>query len=203
MDKTVNVIAQFIPIVIIFLLLSFSKPFTVFSHSVLGKVFAMLIIVFYTYLDKVLGLFICAIVLLYYQSDFFENMLNIDDILDDMHDYDTAGPESIDSIDDGIYLNNNNQRRRERMTVSKIGAIDKFREDNCTRDGSYGKDGRNASDGKLMYKDMKVRSDYAEHVFPELEFKNGPCNPCNKSCDISIIESKLKTEIKMIPISSK
>jgi hypothetical protein len=199
MDKTVNVIAQFIPIVIIFLLLSFSKPFTVFSHSVLGKVFAMLIIVFYTYLDKVLGLFICAIVLLYYQSDFFENMLNIDDVLDDMHDYDTVGPESIDSIDDGMYLNNH-QRRRERMTVSKIGAIDKFREDNCIR---VQMQGGNQGCGKLMYKDMKVRSDYAEHVFPELEFKNGPCNPCNKSCDISIIESKLKTEIEMIPISSK
>lgn len=199
MDKTVNVIAQFIPIVIIFLLLSFSKPFTVFSHSVLGKVFAMLIIVFYTYLDKVLGLFICAIVLLYYQSDFFENMLNIDDVLDDMHDYDTAGPESIDSIDDGMYLNNH-QRRRERMTVSKIGGIDKFREDNCIR---VQMQGGNQGCGKLMYKDMKVRSDYAEHVFPELEFKNGPCNPCNKSCDISIIESKLKTEIEMIPISSK
>lgn len=196
MDKTVNVIAQFIPIIIIFLLLSFSKPFTVFSHSVIGKMFALFIIVFYTYLDKVLGLFICAIVLLYYQSDFFENMLNIDDVLDDMHNYDTAGAESIDAIDDGLYLNNNNQRRRERMTVSEISAIDKFREDNCTRDGRDGQ-------GKLMYKDMKVRSDYAEHVFPELEFKNGPCNPCNKSCDISIIESKLKTEIEMIPISSK
>lgn len=198
MDKTVNIIAQFIPIIIIFLMLSFSKPFTVFSHSVLGKILALFIIVFYTYLDNVLGLFICAIILLYYQSDFFENMLNIDDVLDDIHNYDTAGAESIDAIDDGLYLNNNNnnQRRRERMTVKEGNAIDKFREDNCTRNGSYGRN-------ELVYKDMKVRSDYAEHVFPELEFKNGPCNPCNKSCDVSIIESKIKTEIEMIPISSK
>jgi hypothetical protein len=35
-----------------------------------------------------------------------------------------------------------------------------------------------------------------------LEFKNGQCNPCNKSCEFSIIESKIQTETAMIPIST-
>lgn len=200
MNKIVSLFAQFIPITLVFLLLSFSKSFAVFSYSILGKILALGIIVFYTYLDTILGLFVCAIVVLYYQSDFFENMLNIDDVLEDIQEYDSA-PSNIDSVDDGVYLNQpyKNSRRRERMTLKTVQSdlIDKFRKDNCS---SVSKNGKLGS--VLKYKDMTVKSDYAEHVFPELEFKNGPCNPCNKSCGFSIIESKITTEAKMIPIST-
>jgi len=191
MNKIVSLFAQFIPITFVFLILSFSKSFAVFSYSILGKILALGIIVFYTYLDTILGLFVCAIVVLYYQSDFFENMLNIDEVLEDIQEYDSA-PSNIDSIDDGVYLNQNykNSRRRERMTTES-SLVDKFREERCGKNGSV-----------LKYKDMTVKSDYAEHLFPELEFKNGQCNPCNKSCGFSIIESKIQTETAMIPIST-
>jgi hypothetical protein len=124
-------------------------------------------------------------------------MLNLDDVLEDIQEYDSA-PSNIDAIDDGVYLSNNIKRgrRREHMSLQS-DLIDKFREDNCS---SVIKNGKLGS--VLKYKDMTVRPDYAEHVFTELEFKNGPCNPCNKSCGLSIIESKIKTETAMIPIST-
>lgn len=204
----VPIIAQFVPILLLFLLLSFSKPFTAFSFSILGKLFAVLVIVFYTYLDKYLGLFVCAIVVLFYQSDYLENMLNIDDILDDIEKYDSSNNGPNELPDDGLYLNNNTvkkQRRRlERMT-NQDGVKQEFRERNCKKNeknGRYGRNGKNGATGQLIYKDMSVKSEYAEHVFPELEFIDEPCNPCNDSCKFSIIESKLSTELSMIPIST-
>uniref|UniRef100_A0A6C0JI54 Uncharacterized protein n=1 Tax=viral metagenome TaxID=1070528 RepID=A0A6C0JI54_9ZZZZ len=208
----VPIATQFVPIILIFLLLSFSKSFAIFSFSILGKLLAVLVIIFYTYFDKYLGLFVCAIVLLYYQSDYLENMLNIDDILDDMDKYDLSNESSNDLSndlpDDGMYLNNNNnnnkkKKKRERM-INQDGVKQEFRERNCKIKGSYKKMGSNAltKGGKLIYKDMTIKSEYAEHIFPELEFIDEPCNPCNESCKFSIIESKLNTEILMIPVST-
>jgi hypothetical protein len=142
-------------------------------------------------------------------------MLNIDDILDDMDKYDLSNESSNDLSndlsDDGMYLNNNNnnnnnkkkKKKWERM-MNRDGAKQEFRERNCTRNGSYQKMGSNGltKGGKLIYKDMTIKSEYAEHIFPELEFIDEPCNPCNESCKFSIIESKLNTEILMIPVST-
>jgi hypothetical protein len=50
---------------------------------------------------------------------------------------------------------------------------------------------------------MEVKNDMAEHIFSELKFKNGTCNPCSKTCDFSIIESRIKTEDELKPINTK
>src|SRR5210317_1032690 len=78
MNSMKNTVAQFIPIIIIFLLMSQYKGCVEFSHTILGKILAALVILFYTNIDKVLGLFVCALVILYYQMTCVENMLNIE-----------------------------------------------------------------------------------------------------------------------------
>ena len=74
--------AQFIPIIVIITLLSYSKEFINMSNTILGKIFAICIVLFYTSLDKYMGLVLCLLVIVYYQSDFVENMLNTDDMMD-------------------------------------------------------------------------------------------------------------------------
>ena len=80
--KNTNIIIQFIPIVIIFTLLKFSKDFVDFSFTILGKLLAILTIIFYSCFDIIVGLCVCGLVILYYQSDYVENMLNIGDVSD-------------------------------------------------------------------------------------------------------------------------
>jgi hypothetical protein len=48
-----------------------------------------------------------------------------------------------------------------------------------------------------MNKDVNVKYEMTEHVFPEVRFRRGFCNPCLKDCDFSIIEQKLATEDKI------
>ena len=43
-----NIVAQFIPIIIIFLFLSKNKEFIAFSKTILGKIISIGLIIFYT-----------------------------------------------------------------------------------------------------------------------------------------------------------
>jgi hypothetical protein len=208
--KNTEIIIQFIPIIIIFTLLKFSKDFVNFSFTILGKLLAILIIVFYSAIDIMVGLCVCGLVILYYQSDYVENMLNISDLVE--IDYDIGIPSlemDNDILDDGMYLvpmaaaNDNKKTRQikgkqtcknncEGMTDSanyKPDLIEQFKNENCVG-------------GELKYKDMTVKKDMAEHVFSELAFDNRPCNACSNTCKYSIIEGKIKTEEKMTPIST-
>jgi hypothetical protein len=43
---------------------------------------------------------------------------------------------------------------------------------------------------ELLYKGKEVKNDMVEHVFPEINFKNNICNPCDKKCNITIVEQE-------------
>jgi hypothetical protein len=54
-----------------------------------------------------------------------------------------------------------------------------------------------------MYKDFPVKSEMADHVFPEIQFNTkSRCNPCDTTCDYSIVEAKIDTETELCPRSS-
>ncbi len=107
MTKTIS---QFIPILLIFFLSSYFTSFIQFSNTIFGKLLAVTIIIFYTYIDKITGLFVCSLVILFYQLHFVETMDSIDeyapiDINDHLVD-DIIDPETnaVNIIDDEIYL---------------------------------------------------------------------------------------------------
>ena len=77
-------ILQFIPIIILFLLLSYPEQFVLFSNLSFGRLIVVLIIIFYSSLDKYLGLFVCGLVILFYQSDYVENMRVISENFTDL-----------------------------------------------------------------------------------------------------------------------
>jgi hypothetical protein len=58
--------------------------------------------------------------------------------------------------------------------------------------------------GVLMYKDLPVKSEMADHIYSEIKFNTKQkCNPCDRTCDYNIVEAKLKTEQELIPKTSK
>lgn len=199
-------IAQFIPILLIFFLFSFIKPFIEFSNTIAGKLIAITIIVFYTYLDKILGLFVCSLVILFYHMNMREGMEGIDDInINDHLISETVDPEtnSVNIIDSEIYLDKDKIDKKYPKGISayrfteyddaehESGNVlkEEFRKENCK--------GR-----ELMYKNNKVNNEMAEFVFPELKMGEHKCNACDKGCRFSIIESKLSVEKELTPKSS-
>lgn len=59
-----------------------------------------------------------------------------------------------------------------------------FREENC-------------KNGQLEFKGQNVKNENAPHIFPELEFLNKPCNPCEKTCGVSI-ETRMTAEEELV-----
>ena len=192
MNSIQNTIAQFVPIIIVYLLLSRYLGCVWFSHSILGKIMASILILFYTSIDKALGLFVCALIILFYQLDSVENMLNAEgfdpEITDEYTEINkkkspcnSCGDTkesyvNIEETDGVVRLNNHSQNE--------------FREQHCIN-------------GLLKHKDMNVKSEMTEHVYPELKFKNEYCNACSSTCNFSIIESKLLDEDKLLSKFSK
>jgi len=91
-------------------------------------------------------------------------------------------------------LGSSNSSARDRApdradTKAELMAI--FRKDHCVN-------------GTLQHKGIDVRPDMAEHVFREFKPANewSRCNPCDETCTFSIIEEKLNTETKMLPVDS-
>jgi hypothetical protein len=201
MNRIKNTIAQFIPILAIFIILSQYQLCVEFSHTILGKIVIASLVLFYTSIDKVLGLFVCALVILFYQMDCVENMLNIEP-------FDTIEKEEIEEEFDPEYVKIKpakscgcagavkdietfeNYEHDEEQVIQDVKVQDEFRREHCKK-------------GMLTHKDMNVKNEMAQHVYPELQFKKEYCNACSPTCQFSIIESKLKTEIKLLPQSSK
>jgi len=49
---------------------------------------------------------------------------------------------------------------------------------------------KNCTDNTLKYKGHKVKNEMVEHVFPEINFRGAPCNPCDDNCKYDLIEQE-------------
>ena len=206
-------IAQFIPIIIIVLILWCSDIFVNFSHSILGKILALLIIIFYTSINKILGLVICLLIIVYYQSDFVQNLLNTDENMENIIAIDNKfklydnyeQPETDNDFSEDVEKPVNKSEKVQNIIswledVYTLGDNKKDLEINKVQD-TFRKE--NCKDNQLMHKNMPVKPEMTEHVFNTVEFKGQQCNVCDVDCDFSIIENRLKKEKELFSKFSK
>ena len=213
-------VAQFIPIIVIITLLSYSKEFVNMSNTILGKIFAICIVLFYTSLDKYMGLVLCLLVIVYYQSDFVESMLNTDDVMDKLFEnFEASKKEALSNPTQGDKQIQDGDKKKSQLqenmsSLSDVYAADTKKEQdethNQVEDEESGKEGmtnrkegmttvskfrkENCKGNKLLNKGSEVKPDMVKHIFPNVEFTDHTCNVCDESCNFSIIENRLKTE---------
>lgn len=213
-------VAQFIPIIVIITLLSYSKEFVNMSNTILGKIFAICIVLFYTSLDKYMGLVLCLLVIVYYQSDFVESMLNTDDVMDKLFEnFEASKKEALSNPTQGDKQIQDGDKKKSQLqenmsSLSDVYAADTKKEQDETNnkvdDEEPGKEGmtnrkegmttvsnfrkENCKGNKLLSKGSEVKPDMVKHIFPNVEFTDHTCNVCDESCNFSIIENRLKTE---------
>jgi hypothetical protein len=207
-------VAQFIPIIVIITLLSYSNEFVNMSNTILGKIFAICIVLFYTSLDKYMGLVLCLLVIVYYQSDFVENMLNTDDTMDKLFEnFESSKKEELSNPTQGDKQIQDGDKKQSQLqenmsSLSDVYAADTQNdpdkdEEPDTEGMTKQKEGmttvsdfrkQNCKGKKLLSKGSEVKPDMVKHIFPNVEFTNHTCNVCDDSCNFSIIENRLKTE---------
>ena len=176
-------IAEVIPIILILLFILYTKSMVEISYTVLGKLLAICLIVGYTIYDVLYGLVMCMMVILYYQLDYVENMQSIDPFTNKT---DTNKPNTNndatrvigdDIISHGVDITD--------MNVEGMTTYYDFQNKYC-------------QNNQLHYKEFLIRNDEAEHVFPEIQFKNGVCNPCDPNCQISFVKQKIDIETQLV-----
>jgi hypothetical protein len=136
-----EMIRNFIPIIIITLIVLYPEEIIKFTSTVLGKLVAILISLCLMYFIDIKYSIIAIIVILYY-----------------------ASLGKTEGFSDAKQL---------------------FREQNC-------------KNGVLTHKNLPVKTEMAQYVFPELNFERNPCDPCSETCDFDILEEKLKNEEQLI-----
>ncbi len=207
--KDDSVVMQFIPIILVLIYVSYKTWFVDASHTILGKVVAIMMILYYTSIDYVYGTLCCVVIIAFYQIHEREGFdpestaegtpsvegMSLDDGIPSMEGTPTMEPKPIGKAKP-------KEGDVKPLTVGsplsvKPNTIDAF---NTARDTFIQEKCKN---GVLMYKDFPVKSEMADHVFPEIKFTNkSRCNPCDTTCDYSIVEAKIDTETELCPRSS-
>jgi hypothetical protein len=72
-------ITFFLTVLLLFLYLNQYDLIVEYSDTILGRLLIVFIIILYTLTDKLIGLFMCVLIILFLQSNFIENMLNLNE----------------------------------------------------------------------------------------------------------------------------
>lgn len=180
------ILMQFIPILLILIYSSHRYTFSSLSHSVLGKFFAVMLILYYTRMHFLYGTIACFVVIIYY-------------MLTEVEGFSEETPSSLEKApateapapDDKLLV-------ADKPETTSIITIDEF---NKAKDEFIKEKCKN---GVLMYKDLPVKSEMADHIYSEIKFnKSVKCNPCDRTCDYNIVEAKLKTQEALTPKLSR
>jgi hypothetical protein len=205
-------IVEWVTIIAIFLFVCFPYEMIELSETGLGKLFFASMIIYYSMVDPVYGIIVCCIVIVYYQLDLYRSIIAIhrDTLLSEnmtvMQETLPMEPsptnktvESFTPGESSIYSYTpisepKNYFETELLRGSrKKELLDNFRREHCD------------DKKRLKYKGAIIRPEMAEHVFREIQFadNSSKCNPCEESCEFSIIEERLNTEEGLRPASSK
>jgi len=207
-------IVEWITIIVIFLFVFLPYEMIELSETSLGKLFFASIIIYYSMVDPIYGIIACCMVIVYYQLDLYrsvvaihrdtllsENMIVMQNSISEKEGFSSQERvfESYSQGESSIYSYTpfsepQNYYESELMRGSKKKELlDHFRKEYCDEKK------------QLKYKGGIVRPEMADHVFREIKFpvNSAKCNPCEESCDFSIIEERLNKEESLRPSSSK
>lgn len=191
-------------IILVFLFALYPLAFMRNTHSVLGKLFSVIIILYYCNLSIKKGIIATVIILSFYHlTDMhYEGFEIANKTATEVKKEETPTPtptvrkewwQSCPKC--GHYFCNCETETREKFShesnfmpnqdtkkeLTFLSAFD-FLDDSRSE---FSK--RNCKNGKLMYKDLPVKDEMASHVYSEINFKGGRhCNVCDSACDAQI-----------------
>jgi Ca2+/Na+ antiporter len=184
---------QFIPAFLILIYLTHRHTFRNLSHSILGKLFAVMLILYYTRMHFLFGTLCCFVVIIYYMlTENVEEGFRSDAVVE------TSTVDKLKTSEETVQFNTDHLILDKPKEVTGIITIDQF---NDAKEEFIREKCKN---GVLMYKDLPVKTEMADHVYSEIKFnKSNKCNPCDRTCDYNIVEAKLKTQEAMTPKRSR
>jgi hypothetical protein len=213
-------IIEFLPIILIYLLVTYTNMMVRLSHTILGKIFAVLLIIFYSTIDEIHGAIVCILVIYYYQSDYVEGMATLlnevppiphvplTEGYKDDSDSDSDSDSDDDEEDNKKKKKRRKKKRRDRDegfelledAYPKTESLSKM--PSPLEESKYDFQKKYCKNGHLIFQEHRVKTEMTEHVFPEIKYNAERCNLCDPTCDYSIVETKMVTEETLRPKDS-
>ena len=224
MKSQSNFIVEAIPIVLILLFTLYTKSMVEISYTVLGRIVAVGLIVGYSIYDLLYGLVMCAIVILYYQLDSIEgmetvkpmknsiraNMQNTESVINSDNSSSQTQDNSVSPVDSSP--NTNVSPVSQDTPISNVSPDTPVSQDTTvsqdTMDTTVSQEGLSTDyydfqknycrNSQLYYKEYPIKTEMAEHIFPQIKFDSNRCNPCDPNCKFSFVEQKIRKEYDLI-----
>ena len=200
-------IAEIIPIILILLFTLYTKPMVLFSQSSLGRFLAILLIIGYTMFDVLYGVIMCMMVILFYQLDYVEGMTSMH-VHEGYETFDKLKPKSnvvAESKPFGDFLGDdmlNHPTENQQNNIDNVSMVNlndndmSLHQEGMTTYHDF--QAAHCQSGQLKYKEFPIKTEMAQHVFPEIKYTNGLCNPCDPNCQFSIVGNKITTEEALV-----
>ena len=229
-DFGIQEISEVIPFLLFVLYLFFPNEFISGSNCILGKFFAVLLIVFYSNIHIIYGIFVCTCIILYYQSDYIVTMFELYEFQQKEHfeNLEKSHPDlsektSIYETDHIQKLSTSPFARVETPSIktdsSKFGGNASNLTTQLTRfekaypyeippvqreNEAFLKHNYCTEDLELVYNHSKIiHPENIQHIFPEVNFSDRPCNICDKNCSFEIKSEHLDKIILENELKSK
>lgn len=152
------ILTNFVPMFVILYFTYKPEEFTFFSSTSLGKLFAVLAIIYFTHLNYLHGLLVCLVMILFYQSNHIHLLRALEGF---------AVSHTMTNYSDLYEV-------LDEPTEEDASAKETFKKEHC-------------ENNQLMYKNYRVRPESTSCVFPEIKFQNRPCNVCEGQCRASVL----------------
>jgi hypothetical protein len=184
---TIELCSQGVPVLLIICYFLFPNQFVAVSEHTLGKIVAVFCICLYSYIDKVYGLMACFLVILFYHQE-LETFLSNSTV-----EYSQHIPKPSKKPQNGLPFENHLEKDFTHVTEAypaKLKQVKKvnealFRKERC-------------HNSKVECKSQTMNNHMITHVYPELQFRDGVCNPCDQTCHFTI-EKQLQVESDLVP----
>jgi hypothetical protein len=183
-----KIVINFLPIVLIFLLATYTPEFAAFSQTALGRLLAIFLILFYLKLDFLTGLFVCVLIILYYQTDYVEGF---SEMLKEDEEAEMPSPETTP-----VSESSPTPRTEPLEPFSTYETVSGIVNNRILYDKSKQEFRKKYCDkGHLIHKGEIVNTEMAEHIFGEIKHDDyHKCNICDPSCKFDLIEPHIKSE---------
>jgi len=174
-------ILNFLPIVLVFLVATYTPEMAGYSQTILGKIVAVSVILLYSSMDTLTGVFVCVLIILYYQTDYVESFVE-----SSTEGMETRIPSIPDAKESPVIPAKKTSTPEIKSLVLKQT---EFRNTHC-------------ENGHLIYKGQPVKPEMVQHIFPEIEPESLKCNICDPKCEFHI-NRKIDTEEEIKPTSAR
>lgn len=198
--KTIKGMSQIIVIILLGICFLYPDEVLIFSYSYLGKLVALLFVMIATCNNVVYGVFLCTLLILYYQSDMVEGMM--------LYESTTMVPireESQVTTQNGEVVEKDNKSYKKKNEYDIFDFIVDPPDpdfvidiENTGLEEHFSYTGRDdfrkkyCSSGHLRgdINERIFRHEFTDAIFPRFEFRfENRCNPCDPNCDFSFDKS--------------